>query len=263
VLVRRQEVCLQFDAGRATAMRLAAAGVSCRDLDAVFLTHHHSDHVMDLPDLALSRWTVRDSPTAYSPLTVVAPTGPAARFAERMLDPFADDIAVRMEQSGRRDPPAVDCREFASGSDPVDVYRHGDVRVSSCAVRHEPVLPAVAYRVDTPEGSLVISGDTQVCREIAAIARGVDVLVHEVISSDALGPVRFRSILDYHARSVELGALCAELEIGQLVLTHLIPAPNDEEAERGYVADIRRGGYTGPVTVGRDLTRVELTGTPA
>ena len=58
VLVRAGGIALQFDAGRGTAMRLSAQQVSCRDLSAVFVTHHHSDHLVDLVDLALTRWTV-------------------------------------------------------------------------------------------------------------------------------------------------------------------------------------------------------------
>ena len=255
VLVRHGDCVLQFDAGRATAMRLAALGVSCRELSAVFLTHHHSDHLMDLADLAISRWAVRDSKVAYSALRVVAPDGPAARFAERMLDLWRDDIEARVAQSGRAYPPRVECTAFDPPSAPTAIWSQGETSVSAVCVHHEPVEPAVAYRVDTPDGGVVISGDTSACAEVAELASGADVVVHEVIRGDVL---RGWGIVGYHADSFELGRSLAGSGVPLLVLTHLIPPPGSDEEERALVDEVRRGGYEGEVLVGRDLLRVEL-----
>ena len=255
VLVRRGDCVLQFDAGRATAMRLAALGVSCRELSAVFLTHHHSDHLMDLADLAISRWAVRDSRVPYTPLAVVAPAGPAARFAEQMLELWRDDIEVRVAQSGRGYPPRVNCTAFDPPAGPTAIWSHGETSVSAVSVHHEPVEPAVAYRVDTPDGAVVISGDTSACAEVAELAAGADVVVHEVIRGDVL---RGWGIVGYHADSRELGRALAGSGVPLLVLTHLIPAPDSAEEERALVEEVARGGYPGQVLVGRDLLRIEL-----
>jgi ribonuclease Z len=130
------------------------------------------------------------------------------------------------------------------------------------AVHHEPVEPAVAYRVDTPDGSVVVSGDTVACDEVAELARGVDVLVHEACRASALADqvagTPFATIFGYHADTVALGALARRAGVGHLVLTHLIPAPASPAEEEAFAEDVRRGGYTGPVTVGRDLTVVPV-----
>ncbi len=259
VLVRRGDCVLQFDAGRATAMRLAAAGVSCLELSAVFLTHHHSDHLMDLADLAITRWAVGDSRLRYSPLPVVAPDGPATRFAERLLDVWADDIDIRAAQSGREVRPEVDCASFTASAEPAEIWSEGEVSVSAIAVHHEPVVPAVAYRVDSPDGAVVISGDTRACAEIVQLADGADVLIHEVIRG---GVLRGWGIVGYHAESRELGKLLAETDVPLLVLTHLIPTPETPDDERTLVEEVRSGGYRGEIVVGRDLTRIELPRVP-
>ncbi len=277
LLVRRGGLCLQVDAGRGTAMRLAALGVSCRDLDVVLLTHHHSDHLVDLADLALSRWTVLDRPGPDCPLRVVAPRGPAARFAAALLDPWAADIAVRRAQTGRPSTPAVEVLEFDPGPRPAPVWEGDGVRVLAARVHHPPVEPAVGFRIETPEGVVAVSGDTRPCEEVLALAAGAEVLVHEaVLGSRVAGEPWGASILGYHAEAEALGRLlaggarrCAAAGAGAgrgnaasgpptLLLTHLIPAPAGEAEEREYAAAVRRGGYAGRVVVARDLTRVVL-----
>lgn len=258
VMVRRGDCILQFDAGRGTVMRLAALGVSCRQLSALFITHHHSDHVVALPDVALTRWVARDANRDDAPLVVVAPDGPSARFAERMLEPFVDDIAVRVEQTGRATEPRVHCLPFEVSAEPTEIWRDGPVRVSACAVHHEPVQPAVAYRVDTPDGGVVISGDTRACAEIATLAAGAEVVVHEVVRSRALRGTFASGVIGYHADSVALGELMCTTDVPVLMLTHIIPAPASDADEQALVDEIREGGYRGTVMVGRDLDRYRL-----
>ncbi len=258
VMVLCGDCALQFDAGRGTVMRLAALGVSCRQLTALFVTHHHSDHLMALPDVALTRWIARDPNHDDAPLVVVAPQGPSARFAERMLEPWADDIAARVAQTGRGTVPRVRCFPFEATADPVDVWRSGSVRVSACAVHHEPVRPSVAYRVDTPDGGIVISGDTRVCTEISALAAGAEVVVHEVIRSRAVQGSFAGTVTGYHADSVALGELMSTTDVPVLMLTHIIPAPASSADEQALVDEIREGGYRGTVIVGKDLDRYRL-----
>jgi ribonuclease Z len=258
-LVRHDGVALQFDAGRATVLRLVEAGTAPAALTALFVTHHHSDHVVGLPDVALTRW-VQQQLGATGPLVVVAPEGPACRFVDRMLDPYDDDIAVRRGHVGAG-PVGVDLRPFpvpVGGPLAVWASDDGSVRVDAVAVHHEPVEAAVAYRVTTPDGVVVVSGDTRVCAEVEALAAGADVLVHEACRRTALagaiaGTV-FESIFSYHADTVALGALADRARVGHLVLTHLIPPIDTPADAAAFTADIREGGYTGPLTLGRDLT---------
>jgi len=130
------------------------------------------------------------------------------------------------------------------------------------AVHHEPVADAVAYRVTTPDGVVVISGDTRVCDEVFSMAAGADVLVHEICRkramSRSIAGTPLESIFDYHADSIEVGAFAERHSVRHLVLTHLIPSPRTDEEATKFERDVREGGYTGRVTVGSDLTTVTL-----
>jgi ribonuclease Z len=261
-LVRYGEISLQFDAGRGTVLRLQELGLGPYQLTTQFLTHVHSDHLVDLPDLAMTRW-IQQQLHATGPLTVVAPEGATATFARNMFDVYADDIATRMEHV-QGEPPSVDLQTFQSQFSPIEVWTSpdGQVVVEAVGVHHEPVEDAVAYRVTTPTGVVVISGDTTVCDEVESFSAGCDVLVHEACRTTALAEVikgtLAETIFSYHADTVPLGGLAERAGVGHLLLTHLIPPPNSEAESAAFAEDVRQGGFTGDLTVGSDLDTITI-----
>ena len=263
IVVRVDGTILQVDAGTGTTLRLRQLGIPAPDITALLLTHHHSDHLVGLDDLVMERWLVGGD-EADPALPVVAPVGPCVRFAERLLDLWEDDIRVRQELSGTTTRPSLQVQAFDPPAVPRVVWSSGDVSVSAVTVHHEPVVPAVGYRVHTPYGDIAISGDTRLCDEVEELAAGARVLVHEVVcrsaAQRALGdyPSRFDYISRYHTEATELGALAARLEVPVVMLTHLIPQPVSEADEQAFVDDLRAGGYEGEVVVSRDLDRWAL-----
>ncbi len=259
VLVRHDDgsgdiLSLQFDAGRSTVQRLAGADLWVPDLSAVFITHHHSDHLTGLTDVVLTYWTM-DRTDAAVPLPIIAPVGPSTEYVSTLLDGWDADIEVRAAHAGRDSRPAIDLIGFDVPDRPTEVWRRGDVVVSAGQVRHEPCPNSVGYRIDTPDGSVAITGDTRVCDEVAELADGVDVLVYEAMRFsffDSLPPHR-HYVKDYHADTRLIGAQAAALEVPVLILTHLIPAPVDEEGRQAFVDEVRSGGYEGETVVADDL----------
>lgn len=259
VLIKHRDTHLQFDVGRSTVSRLLAADSSPAALTAVFLTHYHSDHVVGLQDLVLSHWTM-DVYDEASILPILAPNGPAVTFCERMLDIWQDDLEVRARHNLREPKPKIDINGFEPPGRPTEVWSNDEVRVLAGQVRHEPVLGAVGYRVETPDGVIAISGDTLVCAEVAALANGADVVVYEAMRMDVIAkrPVDKQYIMHYHADTRLIGEQMARLAVPKLMLTHLIPAPANEADEQLFIDEVREGGYKGDVLVCSDLDSVVL-----
>ena len=256
-LVRYNDLTMQFDVGRSTVQRLAGADVWIPGLTAVFITHHHSDHLTGLADLLLTHW-IMDRTDAASPIPIIAPAGPSAAYVSKVFDGWQDDIDVRAAHAARTSRPSVNLQPFDVPESPTEVWRTGDVVVTSGQVRHEPCPSSVGYRVDTPDGSVAITGDTRVCDEVMELANGVDVLVYEAMRFsffDGL-PEHRQFVKDYHADSRLIGTQAAEMGVRTLVLTHLIPAPNSPDEKQAFVDDIRTGGFEGELVVADDLDTV-------
>ncbi|MEQ8936420.1 MAG: MBL fold metallo-hydrolase, partial [Amphiplicatus sp.] len=172
---------LLFDAGRGVMQRLYSLDISTAEIDGIFLTHLHSDHVVGLVDLLMTGWVV-DGRTA--PLTVYGPVGTRAMM-EALADAFSFDIAIRSDEA-KRNPEGV--RVDVIEIEEPFAWEAGGVHVSGFLVDHGPVRPAFGFRVDFANMAVAMSGDTRFSQALIEQAAGVDVLIHEV----AEAPQRFK-----------------------------------------------------------------------
>ena len=250
-------VVLQFDVGRATVMRLHAAGVCPSEITAVFLTHPHHDHVSGLADLALTRWSVNYR-KQFTPLQVYAPRGLCSLFASTVLMPYVGDIVARLHHgSVPQTHQILQVHTFDPTNEPQIVYSERGVRVYSVLVEHDPVENAVGYSVDdNGEGHVVISGDTRECYAIERLIRpGKSTVVHEamLISSERNG------IADYHTDVTALARQMSRLHVPRLILTHLIPEASCDEHYEIWEEAVRNGGYENELFIGRNGLIVTTT----
>ncbi len=249
---------LLFDVGRGATQRLMQLGIPFRDIDAVFLTHFHSDHVSGLPDLWMTGWLPPPFGRRTKPFEVWGPTG-----TRLMLDHLglAFEANTKIRIPDELLPPAgieLLAHEFESNG---VVYEKAGVRVTAFAVEHgELIKPAYGYRVDYDDRAVVISGDTRYDKNLIAAANGADLLIHEVaMASDEIleSSERFRRIFSHHTTPEQAGEVFKQVRPKLAVFTHIVIlgefGPTTPTAPLETLVTRTRTNYDGPLVVGDDL----------
>ena len=255
------------DVGAAAVRNLGPIRLPVADVDAVFLTHYHSDHIDGLGELMLLRWTGGGH---SSPLPVFGPPG-LDSILEGLAQTYALDTEYRVDHHGEPGVPRGGlggaARTFPMPSDGTmrAIYSGGGMEVQAFAVDHGPVRPAVGYRFDYGGRSVVISGDTARSEIVARACDGCDILVHDALNSDmveaarrrveASGNARLAQILEdiknYHASPVEAEEIAALGNARMLVLTHIVPAVPNGLIEAYFLRGTGEA-YSGPTVLARD-----------
>ena len=259
------------DAGDGAARTLARMRLMPQHLNAVLLTHFHSDHIDGLGALALQRWA---GANASAPLPVHGPTG-VERVVAGFNEAYALDSGYRIAHHGPDVVPpsgfGMQALPFAlSGASAVILDENG-LRITAFRVNHTPVEPAVGYRFDYKGRSVVISGDTARSANLETVAHGADVLVHEALAPNlvailgqaARGSGReklariFHDIPSYHTTPRGAAASAEAAGVKALVLTHIVPALPSPLLEPAFL-DGARAGFSGPLWIGRDGDLISL-----
>lgn len=233
-----------FDCGRGVVIRLAQIAVDPKEINGLFLTHLHSDHVVGIPDLWLTAWFLGRN----KPLPIWGPPG-TRNMAEHLAHAFDFDIRVRQDSP---DPlPAkgvqIDAKEIEQG----EIYNDGSVRVSAFLVDHGSVKPSFGYRIDCGGRSVVISGDTKFCQNLVDFAKNTDCLIHSAWSAGWKNPAppSQRSI----ASGEDAGRAFAIVKPKLAIVDHY----KDEEGLEEAV----RENYKGPLVIAKDLMRIKVGNT--
>jgi len=244
-----------IDCGSGVSQRLVAAGHAGAQIDALIVTHEHSDHLVDFYQLVISSWHQGRN----RPWRVIAPA-PALANMRGQYEAFARERALRI---------AFEKRPDSSGLDVVfEELREGPVpgleglAIDAFLVDHKPVEPAFGLSVSAKDCRIVFSGDTRLTPSLEQAAEGCDLLVCEVFIDSQMPIVAgvrsaetVASVQSYHITPSVVAGLARRAGVKALALTHLVPPGADTAA---LFAEVRAGGYAGPLIVGEDLMRLEL-----
>ena len=237
-----------FDAGRGALQRLAQLRVRWQDVDGVFLTHLHSDHVVGFPDLWLTGWLVAAG--RNRPLHVWGPRG-TRKMMSHLEQAYEYDIRIRLyDDRASPDGVVILAEDIGEGV----LHEKAGVKITAFEVDHTPVKPAFGYRIDYAGRSVVLSGDTRVSDNLIRYAQGVDLLVHEVASPETFqragaSPERAKSIIAHHVTPEQAGEVFSRTKPKLAVYSHIVlPTATEQD-----LIPPTRKTYSGPLELGEDL----------
>ncbi|WP_093000252.1 MBL fold metallo-hydrolase [Rhizobium sp. NFR07] len=240
------------DCGLGVTRGLVEAGMALRELDLIFITHLHSDHVLELGPLIHTAWAAG----LNNPVTVYGPVGTSALWNGFLIS-LAYDIEKRIEDEGR---PVlsdlVTVKEFGPGI----VAELDDFTVTALRVDHPPVTDCFALKFEVAGRTVAFSSDTTYFPPLADFARGADLLVHEAMLPEGIDRLVARTgngarlrehLVASHTFAADAGRIASAAGVARLALNHLIPADDPDFDESHWRAALAET-FSGELIVGRD-----------
>lgn len=261
-----------FDTGEGSARVLARSGYPTADLEAVYLTHLHSDHYDGLGEIMLQSWVGRGRKT---PLPLRGPQG-VEQLAQGLDIAYRTDAGYRTGHHGKAVAPPSG---FGLVADPIaigktgrsKVYDRDGLVITAFAVDHGPVRPAFGYRIDYGGRSVVVSGDTVASDNLIAVAQGADLLLHDALNPEMVGVMQraamnagrknvakiLSDIPGYHASPSDAAKVAQAAQVKRLVLTHIVP-PLPNATLHAYFLRDAPSFFDGTLEIGEDGTMYSL-----
>ncbi len=257
------------DAGEGSARNMGYMGLPLGKVEALLLTHFHSDHIDGLGPFMLQHWGMA---TATTPLPIYGPTG-----VDQVVDGFRAayvlDYGYRVAHHSEKIMPSggsggkglpFTLPPVGQG-DTVVVLEDKGLKITAFRVNHAPIEPAVGYRFDYKGRSVVITGDTKLTPTVATAAKDADILIHEALQPTLVNILGaelaaknmgnlvhvMRDILNYHTTPEEAAAQAHAAQVKHLVYNHIVPPLPVKFAYPAFVGDAAKF-FDGPITVGED-----------
>jgi ribonuclease Z len=260
VLIEAGSQKLLVDAGRGASIRLWQLKIPLGRIDALFITHFHSDHISGIPDLWLTGWLAPAWGQRKTPFRVIGPTG-SQLLMSKLEEAYALDINIRLQDEKMPiDGIKTDVMEF--DRDGV-VYEKDGLVVTAFEVDHgEVIKPAFGYRFDYRGRSAVLSSDTRYHPNVVKHSMGADLLIHEVGAArpELMQIPSMKRILDHHTTPQDAASVFNQAKPKLAAYIHMVlPSTDDIPAVtvEQLVAETRRY-YRGPLEIGEDLMSFDI-----
>jgi ribonuclease BN (tRNA processing enzyme) len=248
------------DCGYGVAKRLVEAKVALPSLRYIFVTHLHSDHVLEFGNLVYCAWSagLNHQVDAFGPVGLAA-------VAQAFWQANDFDIEVRIPDEGKPDPRKLLVVKEIDGSGPV--LNNDRVKVTAFRTPHPPILRKnYAYKFETPDGVIVYACDTAYNPALAEFARGADILIHEALYLPGFEALAARiknaatlkaHLVAAHTTTEDVGRVAQAAGVKKLVLSHLVPGDDPSITDEMWAEGVIKH-YRGDVIVARDFMELNL-----
>ena len=261
ILVEAGGQKLLFDCGRGAAQRLWQLKIPLGKINALFLTHLHSDHIVGIPDVWLTGWI----PAVYGrrelPLQVLGPTG-TKDMMDNLVKAFSWDITTRAKEKNKADSGAlVIAKDIREGV----IWENNEIKITPFTVRHSDFIDsALGYKIEYAGRTLILSGDTRYSENLIRYAKGADVIIHEVAAANEqtmqTSPL-VNQILGFHTSPEEAGKVFEQTKPKLAVYSHIVLLTAEPSIPPPTINEVilrTKKTYSGAVEAGEDLLGIEI-----
>lgn len=262
-LIEAGNQTILIDAGRGATIRMFQLGIPIGRVDALLLTHFHSDHTVGIPDIWLTGWLSSHFGARKGPFNVIGPAGTEV-LMQHLEKAYRRDLEIRMaDEKLAGEDVAITVKEFSQDG---IVYDRGGLRVKAFTVDHgDAIKPAYGYRIDYQDRIAVVSGDTRYSENVVRNATGCDLLVHEVAMAkpELLKEPHIQRIVNHHTSPQQAGLVFARARPKLAAFTHLVMLASSTVGAPSIdqLVAATRETYDGPLEVGEDLMSFEISDT--
>ena len=253
-LVSTKNTRILIDCGSGVTQRLNQAKISSINIDALFLTHLHSDHVVDLYQLIISSW----HSYRIKPWKIYGPKG-TKKFVKKIMAAWAEERKQRILYESRASVKAFDIKITEFGS--TGIYSFKDLKIKYFEVDHKPVKYAYGFSLFNKSKKLTISGDTRPCENLMKFAHKSDVLLHEVFIEGEIKETNkmrtkktLHNVQKYHTSSSQVGKVAFITGCKKLVLTHFVPT----RFNISRLKKIVKKDFGKDPIIGKDLLKINI-----
>lgn len=253
-----------FDVGAGVVQKSENMRLPLDELDGIFLTHFHSDHVMDLPNLINRSWLLgrEDDLHIYGPDSLNAIVKAANDFLAFDNQHRVDHHGLEIMDISKAE--AIPHEYHIPQNSKEVIFQQDGITITAFDVAHEPIEPAIGYVIEYKGKKVVLSGDTKKNDLVEEMAQDCDLLVHEVMlmsfqqmleaeltkaGMDRNAKIIF-DIQDYHTDTKEVAELAKNANVKKLVLNHLAPAPDNRFIKNLYLEELK--AFEGPIHLAND-----------
>ncbi len=251
ILVEHKNDKFLFDAGRGAILRLYQSNVLPNEIQNIFFTHLHSDHILGFSDILMTGWVYHREP----PLKIYGPEG-TDKFVENTLKSYDEDIKVRSLPPENLDKSALQT-EIKIISDGF-IYEKNGLFIEAFSVKHEPFTHAFGFKIFNNKYCAIISGDTTYSDKVIDKAKDCDLLIHEIAHASEHTLEKFpkaKGVIAYHTNVVQVSEIINIAKPRLTVLNHVLSLDGSSDDD---ILDMVKKNTDHKVIVAEDLMTIDV-----
>ena len=251
ILVEHKNDKFLFDAGRGALLRLNQSRILPNEINNIFFTHLHSDHILGFSDILMTGWVYHRK----KPLNVFGPPG-TTNFIDSTIKSFEEDIKVRSLP-----PEKLDVNNLKSNIEIIFdgyTYKKNGLTVETFAVKHEPFTYAFGFKIFNDKYCMVISGDTTYSEQVIEKAKNCDLLIHEIAHASENTLEKYpkaKGVISYHSDASQVSKIINTVKPRLTILNHVLSLDGSSDDE--ILSDIKKN-TNHKVLIAKDLMTIDL-----